>query len=178
MRSLASLYESRACSPRNFDPSAKRLLQQYLPKADKTIQWGHAHAPEPKRAQRSALAAARAGGNCRGGFAALLGRHHRAGVRAGARAVLDRRRFHLRDGARHRDHGRISRRAGGGRFAGGWRSASRAPACCSCAAWRLRPPMLIIVFGVALLAGYNGERADDGRLMIAVSHVVTHFLGT
>ena len=85
-----------------------------------------------ERADRPALAQARACGHRRGRLAALLGRDHRAGVRAGARAVLDRRRLDLRDGARHRHHGRGRRHASRSARAalpGGWPRPSPAPAC-------------------------------------------------
>ena len=102
----------------------------------------------PMRRSRSelagrALAAARLVGHRRGRLAAVLGRHHRAGVRAGAGAVLDRRRLDLRDGARHRDHGRRhrhprGRRARAGRAAGQGQARRRHAA--RCAASRPRRP--------------------------------------
>ena len=61
------------------------------------------------RAQGPALAQARAYGHYRRRIAAVLGRHHRAGVRAGARTVLDRRRLDLCHGAGHRHHRRHRR---------------------------------------------------------------------
>ena len=123
---------------------------------DEAHAWGHAHAPEPSELTGRALAAARAVGHRRGRTAALLGRHHRAGVRAGAGPVLDRRRLDLRDGARHRDHGRgrchaRGRRAWLCRPAGQGQARQRHDLL---ARRGDRGRVLIIVFGVALLTGY------------------------
>ena len=110
---------------------------------DEAHAWGHAHAPEPSEFKGPHWLRRGLIGHRRGRSAAVLGRHHRAGVRAGAGPVLDRRRLDLRHGARHRDHRRRRRHASRSPRAalpGGWPRASRAPACCCCAAWRRRPP--------------------------------------
>ena len=109
-----------------------------------------------ERAQRSALAQARARGHRRCRTAALLGRHHRSGLRAGAGAVLDRRRLDLRHGSWHRHH-RRRRRHHRGRRARFCRSARPGQA-------RRRPDAVrgletaaaaaIVLFGVALFTGY------------------------
>ena len=62
-------------------------------------------------ARRSRRLEARPRGDLRGRSAALLGRDPGAGVRAGAGHLLGRRRGDLRDGPRHRDHGRGHRDA-------------------------------------------------------------------
>ena len=96
-----------------------------------------------ERTRRPPLVEARPVGHRRGRIAAVLGRDHRAGVRAGAGLVLDRRRLDLRHGARHRDHGRLHRHARGrraraGRAAGQGQAGRRHAACC--AAWKPRRP--------------------------------------
>ena len=60
--------------------------------------------------RRSRRLAARPRRDLRRRHAALFGRDPGAGVRAGAGPVLGRHRRDLRDGARHRDHGRDHRR--------------------------------------------------------------------
>ena len=71
------------------------------------------------RTGRPGRLAARALGDRRGRPATVLGRDHRAGLRAGAGAVLGRRRLHLRHGDRHCHHGRGNRHACRRRKSGG-----------------------------------------------------------
>ena len=67
--------------------------------------------PDAGSARRSRRLEARPDGDLRGRLAALLGRDPGAGLRAGAGHLLGRRRGDLRDGARHRHHGRGDRDA-------------------------------------------------------------------
>ena len=94
---------------------------------------GHSHGPEPgqlagpggwRRGLRRRL---------RRRHPAVFGRHPGAGVRAGAGPVLGRRRRDLRDGPRHRDHGRHHRRHRGLRQGPGARAS--APAARAAARW-------------------------------------------
>ena len=77
-------------------------------------------------------------------------------VRAGAGAVLDRRRLDFRDGARHRDHGRhvatlaVAARDFAGRLAKGKPGAGML----FLRGVETAAALLIIVFGAALLTGY------------------------
>ena len=63
-----------------------------------------------RRTRRSRRLAARPWRDFRGRHPAVFGRDPGAGIRAGAGAVLGRRRRDLRDGPRHRDHRRHHRR--------------------------------------------------------------------
>ena len=85
-----------------------------------------------RRTRRPRRLAARAGRDPGGRHPALFGRDPGAGVRAGAGPVLGRHRRDLRDGARHRDHGRGHRRhrgVGKGAGAAAQRRPARAAAC-------------------------------------------------
>ena len=133
---------------------------------------GHSHGPTPDQL-------AGPGGWKRGltaifavGPAALLGRDPGAGVRAGAGHLLGRRRGDLRDGARHRHHGRGDRDAHGlGDRPSRRGSPRRAPATARsrCAASRSGPRRVVLLFGVALLAGYMASE----RLLGAVRTLTT-----
>ena len=118
-------------------------------------------------AGRTGRLAARACGDRRRRIAAVLGRDPGAGVRAGAGAVLGRRRLDLHHGARHRDHGRGDRHACGRRqidLAGRLARASQpATARWRCAASRSAAAVLVLAFGVLLLLGYMAsERMRRG----------------